>query len=118
MIATKHKTIKKSCQICGKSYRAKSNKGKFCSNACKQRDKYERDKKEIENQRFIAKKKNTVIKTVTRNGRVYVSGKRFKCAVCNSERVHYSITEYESRWWCDDCNAEVIGGIEIKSVKA
>lgn len=32
---TKTKTIKKVCAICGKSFRPKNNKGKFCSQACK-----------------------------------------------------------------------------------
>jgi predicted nucleic acid-binding Zn ribbon protein len=32
------------CQVCGKSFTAKDGRAKFCSNACKQRDKYQKKK--------------------------------------------------------------------------
>jgi predicted nucleic acid-binding Zn ribbon protein len=44
MLAAMRPDRQVTCQVCGKSFTAKDGRAKFCSNACKQRDKYRRHK--------------------------------------------------------------------------
>lgn len=44
MLAAMRPDRQVTCQVCGKSFKAKDGRAKFCSNRCKQADKYRRHK--------------------------------------------------------------------------